>query len=214
MKKDVVAKLAEEAGIPSEQLQFIKEHPERIKQLMEESVQQQLHKFPEKKPKNTERRRRKVKEQIKDAPKKVIEKKEQNIRTSRGEIDAQTYLREQYTNPQKETLFCQLCQKPMPFKKRDGEYYMEAVEIAGSFTKEIDNLYLALCPNCAAKYKYFIKKDDKVQQQVIDDIRQTTSDLISLSLGEENATLRFVETHLVDVKASLEDLNNEEDSNL
>ncbi len=85
----------------------------------------------------------------------------------------------------------------MPFKKHDGEYYMEAVEIVECYLQEVEELYLALCSNCAAKYKYFIKKDEQTQQQVVAELLQIDSLSIVLSLGEENATLRFVETHLI-----------------
>jgi len=162
--------------------------------------------FPEKTPKNPERRRRKIQEKVSDAPQKKTEKKERTVNTSKVEIDAQSYLKNLYTNSEG-VLSCQLCHAPMPFKKRDGEYYMEAVEITGYFSHDIEELYLALCPNCSAKYKYFVKQDDKAQQQVIAEIRQTDYVSIPLLFDETKETLRFVETHLADLKAILEALD-------
>jgi len=48
----------------------------------------------------------------------------------------------------------------MPFKKRNGEYYFEAVELLSKddFPKEHHSQFIALCPLCSAKYKEFIKK--------------------------------------------------------
>jgi len=166
--------------------------------------------FPEKTPKNPERRKCKIQGKVNEAPNKKTEAKKRSVNTSKVEIDAQSYLRNLYTNTDG-VLICQLCNDPMPFKKDDGEYYMEAVEIKGSFSKEMEQLYLALCPNCSAKYKYFIKRHSEVQEQVTAEIRQTESTSLSLSLGESNATLRFVETHLADLKAILEKLDADHD---
>ncbi len=160
-------------------------------------------------PKKPERRKRKTQERINDAPRKQKKKKERSVNTSKIEIDARSYLRNLYTNPDG-VLMCQLCHDPMPFKKRGGDYYMNAVEIAGCYSLEVEELYLALCPNCSAKYSYFIKQDDQTQQQIIAEIRQTDAVSITLSLGKTNETLRFVETHLFDLKTILEQLEAEQ----
>ncbi len=47
-------------------------------------------------------------------------------------IDAKTWLNETYKNNAEE-LICQICKKEMPFKKKDGTYYFEAVEILKDF---------------------------------------------------------------------------------
>lgn len=48
----------------------------------------------------------------------------------------------------------------MPFKKRNGEYYFEAVEIFNDISIEHAALHLALCSVCAAKadfaFDYFL----------------------------------------------------------
>ena len=52
----------------------------------------------------------------------------------------------------------------MPFKKRDGQYYFEAVEALNTLSQELLPLHLALCPVCAAKYKEFVKRDEAALQ--------------------------------------------------
>ncbi len=103
----------------------------------------------------------------------------------------------------------------MPFKKLDGEYYFEEREILcrESLPKEHEAQHLALCPLCAAKYKYFIlnPKNEKEQLQIISDLKKTECFSIPISLGEENTTLRFVETHLADLKTILETLDADHD---
>jgi len=45
-------------------------------------------------------------------------------------------------------MVCQICKEEMPFKKRDGEYYFEAVEALCKthLPKEHEAQWLALCP--------------------------------------------------------------------
>ena len=63
---------------------------------------------------------------------------------------------------------CQICEEEMPFKKRDGEYYFEAVEAFTNeyFPKEHQGQYLALCPECAARYKEFVKRDEQEMDEL------------------------------------------------
>ena len=62
----------------------------------------------------------------------------------------------------------QICEEEMPFKKRDGKYYFEAVEAFTLyyFRKEHHAQFLALCPLCAAKYKEFIKRDKTAMENL------------------------------------------------
>ncbi|MPN42038.1 hypothetical protein SDC9_189594 [bioreactor metagenome] len=124
-----------------------------------------------------------------------------NVRVSSGGIDKQTYLRDMYTNDDGE-MICQICKEEMPFKKRDGEYYFESVQLwsPSNGEKEHEAKYLALCPVCAAKYKEFVSRGEK--EESFRDAVQTCDDLeIPIELGDENATVSFVEKHLIDLQA-------------
>ena len=97
----------------------------------------------------------------------------------------------------------------MPFKKRDGKYYFEAVEVLpGKFlSKENEPQYLALCPLCAAMYQYFVKSDDKALTEVCQALtkmeKESDSLEVPLTFGESSASVRFVQTHVIDLQAIL-----------
>ena len=64
-----------------------------------------------------------------------------------------------------------MCANEMPFKLKDGSYYFEAVQVSDDFTKENHELYLALCPLCAAKYSYFVKKDHTIMNNFLGNVK-------------------------------------------
>jgi hypothetical protein len=164
--------------------------------------------FPTKTVTNPERRQERIREQLADAPKKEYEEHERSVRTTRGTVDPSLWLREQYTTETGQ-MVCQICKNAMPFKKRDGEYYFEAVEALSRdhFPKEHEAQFLALCPLCAAMYKELVKKDEAAMA----DLRKALLNMavdhseIPLHLGEIDTTIRFVETHCHDLKTILEE---------
>lgn len=86
----------------------------------------------------------------------------------------------------------------MPFKKLDGSYYFEAVEIIKGINLELEEKFLALCPVCAAKYKYFVKgeKEGRNQMEKIRSyILENEALEIPVIFDEEQETIRFVEIH-------------------
>ena len=150
---------------------------------------------------NPERRAAAVVRDANDAPLKTFEAKERSVHTSTPAQDQDTWLRELYTNDLGE-MVCQICEHEMPFKKRNGEYYFEAVGAFDSLTREHHQNHLALCPVCAAKYKEFIKRDEAAALRCLEAINETEPDdpVVPLAFGDENATLRFVSSHLRDLK--------------
>ena len=138
--------------------------------------------------------------------------------------DHRTLLREWYTNDSGE-MICQICKEEMPFKKTDGEYYFEAIEALtirfkndelseNHFPKEYEAQYLALCPECAARYDYFAR----TAQGSIELMKKLRDQLVNLDglevpvcLGELETSIRFVETHLHDLKAALRYYENPQD---
>ena len=99
-----------------------------------------------------------------------------------------------------------MCCKAMPFRiPTTSEFYFEAVQVADNFSKEDHCLYLALCPLCAAKYGVLVKKDDDHLSDFISAIEHAqTSDLtVPLKMDGTTATVRFVESHLLDLKIAL-----------
>ena len=93
----------------------------------------------------------------------------------------------------------------MPFIKRNGEYYFEAVEALSNkhFTREDESQFLALCPLCAAKYKEFIKRDEAAMIDFKSDLIKSDHPEIPLTLGTEKTSVQFVEDHWDDIRTIL-----------
>ena len=164
-------------------------------------------KFPSKKSPNPEQRADKVSQHHADAPEKTYEDKIRSVRTSATSVDKDSYLRDKYTNEDDE-LVCQICKDVMPFKKRNGEYYFEAVETLSKnhFSKEYGAHYLALCPVCAAKYKEFIKKDESTMNTLKSDLINSDSNHpeIPLLIDKTASSIQFHEDHLIDIRTILQ----------
>lgn len=207
MRKDVVAKLAEEAGVPAEDIELLRQHPEEFKQWKAAiSAQKQKLAFPERASSNPERRRERLAEQLGDAPNKEYEQRDRSVRTTRGAVDPVLWLRNQYKNEAGQ-MICQVCKEEMPFRKRDGEHYFEAVAALSRdhFPMEHEAQFLALCPLCAAMYKEFVKQDEGAMVDLKNALMNTDDFEVPLRLGELDTSIRFVETHYHDIKTILEE---------
>ena len=160
--------------------------------------------FPERPSQDPERRGERIAQQHAESRQKEYEIRERSVRASRGEVHPSTWLREQYTNRHGQ-MICQICQEEMPFKKRDGEYYFEAVEALSKkyFPREHESQFVALCPLCAAMYEEFIKRQKSSMSELHEALTVSDGLEIPLELGERKTRLRFVETHMVDMRAVL-----------
>ena len=179
--------------------------PEFIKQVLDSHAEDLASQppFPERPVPNEKRRVDRVLERVKKADPKTYNKQKHSVRTSKPEIPADVWLREMYTN-QEGTTVCQMCCKAMPFKlPRTGEYYFEAVQIANNFSVEDHCLYLALCPLCAAKYKVLVKPDEDYLKEFIWAIEMAEGDVVSVEMDSRSCAVRFVASHLLDVRTAL-----------
>ena len=180
--------------------------------------------FPTSPVRSPELRKKRVLEQVRNAPKKRHEERERRDRVSKSEIDQRTTLQEWYTNDSGE-MICQICKEEMPFKKNDGEYYFIAVEALTTrfkddelpenhFPKEYESQYLALCPECAARYDYFVrnvKEGIEIMGKLRDQLINSDNPTIPVRLGELETDIRFVEAHLHDLKEVLNYYENPQD---
>ena len=181
--------------------------------------------FPTSPVRNPEYRRKRILEKIKNAPKKEYVEKIRNMRGTKEDIDQRTSLKEWYMNDLGE-MVCQICRKVMPFKKTDGEYYFVAIEALtirfmndqlpeNHFLKELEAQYLALCPECAARYDYFVRavKDGVTVMEELRNHLINSEDMeFPLKLGELDTSIRFVEAHFKDLKAALHYYENPHDA--
>lgn len=219
---DPVDVLARELGLPVEIVRDLKNNPDlaqdfiaSIKKIIDQASRKSYEKrndeenepeFPKNWISDPDRRADVVSSDITDAPDKTYEKRERSVRVSDNALNKDAYLKNYYTNSNDE-MVCQLCKKIMPFKKRNGEYYFEAVELLTKelISKESESLYLALCPTCAAKYKEYIKLDSNKIQTLIKQIRSSDIEEIAIET-DRSETLKFNPPHYLDIRTILSEL--------
>ena len=150
---------------------------------------------------NPERRRKGVTERSENAPSIVQITKERQIQKGLSDIQAHSkaYLRQNYTNEMGE-MSCQCCRAEMAFKI-NNEYYFEAVQCFDNFGKEYFETRLALCPTCAAMYKYARRTMDATLIELIrsKQIDGSESIQIPIELADSQYNLFFVGRHIFDI---------------
>jgi len=198
---------ASQLDVTLEDIEFLKKHSEEFERWkVRISARDKKPMFPTTTVANPERRQVKLAEQIADAPDKQYKGRERSVRRTRGLIDPILWLRNWYTNDA-DQMICQICKEEMPFRKRDGEHYFEAVEALSRdyFTKEHEAQFLALCPLCAAMYKEFVRQDEGAMVDLKNALMHTDDFEVPLHLGELDTSIRFVETHYHDIKTIIEE---------
>lgn len=153
--------------------------------------------------------------ELDDAEEKEFETRARSIRSSRSRIEPKITLRAQYTTDEN-SMLCQMCSKSMPFKKRNSdEDYFEAVEALGKgyFFKEHEAQYLALCPECAAEYKEYVKKDPKARETFHDALKNSDNPQIHLESHGRAIRIWFEDKHWLDLKTVLYYYENVYDPN-
>ena len=199
---------AEEAEKMAHVAKFLRERGQSPDKLLEQFMPTSDKKeppFPSRPFVNPERREERLTEQISNAPDKHYEKREKSVRITNGAIDPKTWLRNQYTNDD-DQMVCQICKEEMPFRKRDGKHYFEKKEVLSYLSKEHDAQYLALCPLCAAKYNEFVILDNDIMDKLQNAIISAENCEVPISLGDQDTNIRFVETHLHDLKIILNNM--------
>lgn len=202
MKQGDVENLAAKEGVdPSllrDVLDLLKTNPDRARQLVEQT---QKPDFPESASPDPSRRFNAVLAEAAAAPQKTYKVLPRSERVSKAKIHEETklYLRDLYTNPS-EQMICQICEHEMPFRLDNGEYYFECVECVRSLSAEHSQNHLALCPVCAAKYRV---ANTTPEDEFLKAIRDGDSLCLSLILAQAAQHVRFVEKHLMDLRATL-----------
>ena len=105
---------------------------------------------------NPERREKKVAEEYETAAEQEYETRNRSVRVNKANMEASVRL-QQYYKDESGDMRCQMCQREMPFRKKDGLFYFECVQIFRGMKKETADQYLALCPECAAVYDEWIR---------------------------------------------------------
>jgi hypothetical protein len=111
-------------------------------------------------------------------------------------------------------LFCQMCEHPMPFRLRNSnDYHFEAVLVADDLCQEDHVFHLALCPLCASRYQVLVKEKRRERTAQLDGflrflVTSSPEDpetiRVPVDLGTTEVTIRFVETHFLDLRTALQ----------
>jgi hypothetical protein len=149
---------------------------------------------------NPERRAQHVRAQALAAPDKRSEVRERSVSIGREDVkaNADSYLREHYRNAEGEVT-CQICKGPLPFKI-DGSEYFEIVEFLPELTKRHPQNYLALCPNHSAMFRLV----NGSRATMCDAFLALRSNELEVELAEQDLTVYFSKTHIVDLKAVID----------
>lgn len=124
---------------------------------------------------------------------------------AQASAESRAYLRAQYTTSAGE-MHCQACRKPLPFKIKDGSWYFEAVRLVKRLGQVHTANAIALCPLCAALYKY--ARGTKTEA-IRDELNSTTIDTgqgpvdIPVVLDGKRIKLGFTGQHAIDIKTAL-----------
>ena len=169
--------------------------------------------LPKRSSKNREKRKEEIRSKYTEENKVKYSPKEVNKRdqTTKNKQKVREYLNSNYTNEIGE-LICQMCNQCMPFKLvNNKQYYFHAVEIFKTyFTYENEVTYLALCPNCSSKYKYFNQNNlenlEHFRYELLEP-REENDTSLTLQLKEHNERIYFTEKHLYEIRIILLDEN-------
>ena len=152
-----------------------------------------------------ERRKESLIIELDDAGEKIYKIVPRSTKVTGNTIDPRTALRARYTMDEN-SMHCQMCSKSMPFKKRNSdEDYFEAVEALGKgyFFKEHEAQYLALCPECAAAYTEYVKRDPKARETFHDALKNSDSPQIHVESNGRTIRIWFEDKHWQDLKTVL-----------
>lgn len=203
-------RLADEIGVAPETLRWARvwetlsdTEKAEVQRIMERSRPEEAPSFPERPVAHRDRRARKVREEIRDAPKRRYESRERSVRVTRARPPGKDMLRVYYTNVDGR-IVCQICREVMPFLRKDGTDYFEGVEALSreEMPKEHPANCLALCPVCAARYVEYARYDGEAQAGLVRSLVQAKSLEVGVQL-DRKATIRFVEAHLFDLQTTL-----------
>lgn len=153
-----------------------------------------------------EHRARRSAESAADAPSRRYELRVRSVPIQEpGHLSAaRNYLREFYTNSEG-VMVCQVCLSAMPFKVQ-GEYYFEAVRLVADAQRDLREIRIALCPTCAAMYRYARSTSDSELRDDLQtqDVGTRDSITVDVVLAGEERTIRLVGKHAIDLQAALD----------
>lgn len=190
-------------------LEFAKLPEEEQQRILSEYKQRRDFELPENSVSNPQRRAQKLAEQAKDAPERVSEERTRSVSVGAEEVKARAdqYLRQQYTNIDGQ-MICQVCKAELPFKKDNGDYYFERVELLADLPGRHRENYIILCPNHAAMFQH-ANGSKELLEPMLKELERTELEVV---LAQRDMTVYFTETHITDLKAVISSVRRQEDN--
>lgn len=192
--------------------QFARMPPEEQERVLANFEEQQKFDPPENKPANPDRRAQRVAKDAAEAPARQTESRKRSVSFSREHVkeEARPYLRQQYTDKDG-VMFCQICQKPLPFKHNGGNWYFECVEIMEEqeLSRHHKQNYLALCPNHAAMFKHANELSSGELKEKIINLNINVRKL-EIRLARQDQQVYFTKMHLTDLRTVIKTQDNGE----
>ena len=156
---------------------------------------QDLFEFPSARVKNWDSLRKHAAEVLVFASPVKYEYKVRKIRVSKPDSEIDAYLRGMYRVDGSYKYACQMCHEPVTS--------FEKCQLSTGMEKELDAMYLCMCPNCASEYRkmradeydlnVFIRRIKSLDQQVIN-----SNDPVKIDF--ENESIWFTQTHIAEIK--------------
>jgi hypothetical protein len=220
MIQEQLEEKANELGVSLEDIELIKNNPDEFIKFKESLTRPKNPSFPQKTVRDSDKRRDIMAEKFANAEDKAYAIRLRRVRVnSVSPGEKKTYFENYYTNDDG-IMVCQICEKEMSFQKRDGTYYYEAVEIfpdkrlSKYLSKDLPEQYIALCPECSARYNEYVVCNGSVMNKLECHIINGTDLWLHLGDVSENnhepftKNIRFVETHLIDLQIILRKESN------
>jgi hypothetical protein len=201
-RKDEAAKLL--GATNSEELemliQALKKDPKRIQRLIEDMNRT----APSDHIADPLREGERVANQTSDAPDVQMELVPTAQRQDTPELVRQRkeFLRNAYVRDG--VIYCQICSTSSFLKTTNGEAYFEGIMVIQSFSKNSVFNSIAVCAQCAAKYKHAKKSTDlEIKSSILAQKDYSGTVLIEVVLGGENQKIKFIESHFVKLRGAL-----------
>ena len=156
---------------------------------------QQIFEFPSAKVKNWESLRKHAAEVLVFASPVKYEYRVRKIRVSKPDSEIDAYLRSMYRVEGSYRYACQMCHKPVST--------FEKCQLSTGMEKELDAMYLCMCPNCASEYRRMRSDEYDLQEFLekityLDEQEINSHDPVKIDFGNES--IWFTQTHIAEIK--------------
>ena len=156
---------------------------------------QETFEFPSAKVKNWDSLRKHVAEVLVFASPVKYEYKVRKIRVSKPDSEIDAYLKSMYRLAGSYKYACQMCHEPVST--------FEKCQLSTGMEKELDAMYLCMCPNCAAEYRR-MRSDEYNLQEFLQEIAYLDEQEINLhdpvKINFGNESIWFTQTHIAEIR--------------